>query len=89
MSGKRTRRKALRIYKAQEYRMPCGGLMLTARQGSGGWISTIDGPTDKYVAIKTDEGRAKKACIEVATTILKRRGAAIPECLTRPRWIST
>jgi hypothetical protein len=78
----------VRRRKVQEHRIPCGDLMLTAKHQSGGWTATVDGPDEKYVAVKKDESRAKKACIEVATAILRRRGAAIPDCLTRPRWVS-
>ena len=62
-------------------------MMLTARRKSGSWIATIDGPDEKYVAVKKDESSAKEACIEVATAILRRRGTAVPKCLIIPRWI--
>jgi hypothetical protein len=82
----RTKR-VIRVRQIQEYRIQCGSLTLTTKRGSRAWIAAIDGPDVKYLAIKMDEVRAKKACIEVATTILKRRGAPIPNCLIKPVWI--
>jgi hypothetical protein len=71
------RKMVARTRQVQEYRIWCGGMMLTARHKSGSWIATIDGPDEKYLAIKKNESRAKEACIEVATAILRRRGARL------------
>jgi hypothetical protein len=79
---------AVRRRQTKAYKMQCGKLVLTVRQQSGGWVSTVNGPSEKYIAIETNESRAKKACVDVASAILNRSGTPIPDCLIRPQWIA-
>lgn len=73
---------------ATGYTLCCGDLTLFARQDLKGWIWVIDGRGVKNVAIASNEGSAKRACISVAKARLRRRGVPIPDSLNEPHWRS-
>jgi len=73
---------------AKEFTIHCRTLMLIVKRYPGAWIASIEAADQRYLAIEKDENQAKKACLEVATAILRGCGDPLPDCLIRPRWVS-
>lgn len=72
----------------KEYAICCADFTVVVRQESLGWIWTIEGTSVTYAVLQPDESAAKTAGIEAAKAMLRRRGLPVPNCLSKPEWIS-